>query len=315
MKSLVRKWLMGNTVFSEYSKITSRDDLQQRVWLSVRETITEISSNHWLLCIEPLIFGIWLQKKASDKHDLHKEEYNMYFGGNVDVEKNKVQDPETELTLSLFDCIEETDGRLLLLKLDKSKIHHLSFIKQYLIFFRYYKRDGLTFQRFQSFVSAYSYPRRIRVVSFRQDTYYNIFPMDLLGDISHSNRYVFGLRHTNVALPKIIETGKLVVSEVAVEHKNTIYQLGKHHSGSPPPLGSLSFEVVTSKKFGFYIPDWVESYKEIKILKTLNMGSHMLLWGESIGEERLKKPSEHLFLVHFLHYLHQKSKGVEYTLV
>ena len=105
MKSLVRKWLMGNTVFSEYSKITSADDPQQKVWMKSNEKITDVSSTHWLLCIEPLIFGIWLDKDTSNTPHPLKEECNIYFGGYKDSEKNKIRDPETELSLNLFDCI------------------------------------------------------------------------------------------------------------------------------------------------------------------------------------------------------------------
>ena len=53
--------------------------------------------------------------------------------------------------------------------------------------------------------------------------------MDLVGDIPPSSRYVFGLRHTNVTLARIIEAKKLVVSEIPYEYKEIIYQLGKHH--------------------------------------------------------------------------------------
>jgi hypothetical protein len=306
MKSLIRKWLMGDTVFSEYSKITAPDDLQQKVWLRVNGDIKEVSANHWLLCIEPIIFGVWLEK------DVTHNDYEIYFGGVVNKDKSKIDQPEAVLIMDLLDHVEESNGTLLILRLRKSQIYHIGFIKRYLLFLRYYKKGGLTFSRFKSFVSAYSYPRRIRIVSFRQNNYYNIFPMDLLGDISQYKRYVFGLRHTNVALPKIIESGKLVVAEVPYIYKDVIYQLGKHHSGSPPSVDSLPFKTIPSKNFAFPIPDWVESYKEISILKTINMGSHMLLWGELIDETQLTKPLEHLFLIHFLHYLHQKNKGLPY---
>ena len=314
MKSLVRKWLMGDTVFSEYSKITADDDLAQKVWLKAEDEIIEVSPNHWLLCIEPIMYGVWLEKKASI-HLEEKKEFLMYLGGNLSNNNSRIHEPEAILTLELFDRIEESEGTLLVLKLKKTSLHQLNFIRRYLLFFRYYKKDGLTFSRFKAFVSAYSYPRRIRVVSFRKDNYYNIFPMDLLGDIARSKRYVFGLRHTNVTLKMILETGKLVVSEVPREFQDKVYALGKHHSGNPPSIDSLPFKVTETRNFNFYIPEWVESYKEVSVIKTINMGSHMLLWGEVIAENRLKEPSAHLFLVHFLHYLHQKNLGRRYSLV
>src|SRR4030095_10468657 len=124
------------------------------------------------------------------------------------------------LTLIFFDLIEEENGILLLLKVQSSKIYHLNLIKTYLLFSRYYKKNGLTFSKFKSFVAAYSYPRQIRIVSFRQDDYYNIFPIDLLGPIEQSERFVFGLRHSNLALSGIIKTGKLAVSQVPFQFKD-----------------------------------------------------------------------------------------------
>jgi flavin reductase (DIM6/NTAB) family NADH-FMN oxidoreductase RutF len=303
MKRLFRKLLMGDTAFSEYSKVTVADAIPEKVYLEVAGKRLDVSGLQWVLCIEPIMFGVWIEKKEDAVFHTKATEYFLHVGNTEAIVK-----------LSLFTSIQEEKGTLLVLELKKSNIHQFPFIKTWLLFFRYYKKDGLTFNRFKSFVSAYSYPRRVRLVSFRQNDYYNIFPMDLTGDISHTNRYVFGLRHTNIALPKIMETKKLVISEVSYKHKDIIYQLGKHHSSSPPAIDTLAFNIQTSKNFEFYIPGWVERYTEIRILQTVNMGSHMLLWGEVVATHTLTDPADHLFIVHFLHFLHQKNKGVPYKL-
>src|SRR6185436_18484528 len=95
-----------------------------------------------------------------------------------------------------------------------SKIYHVNFFKTFLLFFKYYKKPKYSFGKYKSLIAAYSYPRRVRIISFKQDDYFNIFPMDLLGEIPQSGKYIFGLRHTNVALAKIIHARKMVVSEV-----------------------------------------------------------------------------------------------------
>lgn len=310
MKKSIRNILMGDTVFTPYSKITVPGELPEKVYLETGGGLADVSSRQWILCMEPIVFGVWV-KKEEDPFRYRGKEYRMHIGGKT----GRAGKSEVTMTLDLFDVIEEEEGALLLLQLRQSRIRHLPFIKTYLLYYRYYRGPGMPFERFKSFVSAYSYPRRIRLISFRQDAYYNIFPMDLLGDVPGQNKYVFGLRHTNTALPRIMETGKLVVSEVPGKYKEIIYGLGKHHSGSPPPLEGLPFDVMLTRHWGFYIPDWVESYKEVNIIRTINMGSHMLLWGESAGGSRLTGPADHLFLVHFLHYLHQKNKGLPYQLI
>jgi flavin reductase (DIM6/NTAB) family NADH-FMN oxidoreductase RutF len=316
MKKIFRKILFGDSEIREYSTVTISDRIREKVYLKTGKLLIDISENHWVLCLEPIVIGIWIENKeqltALDK----KTDYTIYFNDSDNGDKkNTRRNTVAILNLSFFDKIQESKGSLFLLRMRKSTIFHLNFIQTFLLYFKYYKKPHLSFKKLKSFVSAYSYPRKVRVVSFRNDDYYNIFPMDLLGDIRQCNRCVFGLRHTNVALSKIMETGKLVISEISFEHKDIIYQLGKHHSSVPPSLDLLPFKVTTSENFEFYIPEWVESYKEIRIEKTINLGSHMLLWGEVVNQKTLKTHASHLYHIHFLLYLHQKKKGFRYQLV
>src|SRR5262249_52130056 len=131
-----------------------------------------------------------------------------------------------EARLEPLERIEDRGGCLLLFRLVSCQVHHLSAFKTRMLYSKYYKRPGLSFEKLTAFATAYSYPRKVRIVSFREDNYYNIFPMDLLGDISQAGRYVFGLRHTNVALSRIIREKRIVVSEVPSGSKETIYRLG-----------------------------------------------------------------------------------------
>ena len=87
------------------------------------------------------------------------------------------------------------------------------------------------------------------------------------------------------------------------------------HGLTPPALDSLPFKVIESEKFGFDIPEWIFSYKEVEILKTINLGSHMLLWGKVMNEKKIKPSTGNLFHIHFLQYLHQKRKGNNYPLI
>lgn len=311
MKSFIRRLLVGNHIIREYATVTIPDGIQEKVYLEVNGPLINVSHQHWLLCIEPVIFGIWIENPAH-KAALHQATTcRLYFNGQPAAPNAGA---EAVMRFTRLQTIEEETGTLFLLQQEKSFIYQLNRLKQYLVFRRYYRKNGLTFPRFKSFVAAYSYPRRIRVISFRQDDYYNIFPMDLLGEIG-SHRYVFGLRHSNIALNKIIATGKLVVAEAPYTQKETIYRLGTHHSSVPPSLHTLPFKVAASKHHGFPIPEWALSYREINILKTINLGSHMLLWGATADPQELQAPSSHLYLLHFLHYLHQEKTGAVYPMV
>jgi hypothetical protein len=313
MKSLIRKILFGATAIGEYSKITVPGAIMERVYLEREGDFIDVSQNHWLLCIDPVVFGIWLDEPTMTS-DPRGKKYKMYFTSSESKIADIKHKSSARLVLSFHDFIKDKHGMLILLKVQDSKIYHLNFLSRYLLFSRYYKNNGLTFSKFKSFVAAYSYPRQISIVSFRNNSYYNIFPMDLLGGIDKYNRYVLGLRHTNLALPGIMKTGRVTVCEVPFQYKEIIYQLGKHHSSNPPPLESLPFELVRSKSFETYVPAWAENYKEINITETKDLGSHMMLWGMSREKTIVNTPSSHLFLVHFLHYIRQKRNGSTYPL-
>ncbi|MFI5155564.1 MAG: hypothetical protein ACHQEM_05240, partial [Chitinophagales bacterium] len=273
----------------------------------------EVSQNHWLLCLDPIIIGVWMNKLDDIISSSNKNDFEIYF---KEISTGALSSKDIAMmNLTLSAKIEEEGGTLYLLKCSKARIFHVLYWKAWLIYQRYYKKPGFSFTRLKEFAAAYSYPRKVRLVSFALDDYYNIFPMDLLGEIPGTNKYVFGLRHTNIALSKMIESRKLVVSEVSSLFKETIYLLGKHHASLPPPINALPFKVFRAEKLGFYIPEWVESYKEVKILKTLNLGSHMLMLGEWEKENKLTDTADHLFHIHFLLYLRKEMKKKNYPLV
>jgi hypothetical protein len=315
MKNIPRKILFPNTTIKEYQSVTINGSIQEKVYLKTENFFIDISETHYLLCLEPMIFGIW-QKKEEDVETLQgKSEFRMHFTDSICDSNNLEKNSIAILTLDFFNKIEDECGTLFLLRLKRSRIHHINLFKILFLFFGYYRKPGLSFNKFKSYVSAFSYPRKIRLISFKQDSYYNIFPMDLLGEIKNCNRYVFGLRHSNASLPKIIETKKIVVSEVSFNYKNTIYQLGNYHKANPPSFESQPFKITCTSNFGFYIPEWVENYKEIKILKTIDLGSQMLLWGNVVNEKTLNRFESPLYHIHFLLYLHQQKKRQSYQII
>jgi hypothetical protein len=309
MKKIIRRFLLGDTPVSEYSTVTVQGDIIERVYLETSGKRVDISKTHWLLCLQPVVFGIWFAKEEDiislDENAL----FRMYFRDSDE----KAEDVAI-IELNYLNKIVEPEGTLLLLKLSETRIYHVSHLKVLILFHRYYKKPEQDFYKLKSYSAAYSYPRRVRLISFMEGDWYNIFPMDLVGDIPMSRKYVFGLRHSNVTLARIIQTKKMVVSEIPYEFKDVIYQLGKHHR-EPMSGTKLPFKVIKSEIFDFPIPVWANSYKEIRIVETMNLGSHMLLWGEEVNEKYLSGPSRHLFHIHFLHYLHQKGRGLAYQLV
>jgi hypothetical protein len=309
MKKLIRKILFGDIPVSEYCTVTVAGEIKEKVFLVTGSISLDISSVHWLLCLNPIVFGMWF-KDIAETLPLEKDNTcEIHFTDGA-----AARETVAVLKLVVRDSLKEPDGTLVLVELRKTAVHHIPFIKSLILYYKYYKKPEQDFKKLKSYSAAYSYPRRVRVVSFREGNWFNIFPMDLVGDIPSGKRYVFGLRHSNVTLSRIMETKKICVSEVPFNYKSIIYQLGKHHR--EPLSGTiLPFETIPSETFGFPVPNWATRYKEIRIIKTLNLGSHMLLWGEEVHEKYLHESQGHLYHIHFLHYLHQRKKGLDYPLI
>jgi hypothetical protein len=309
MKSLIRRIVFGDTPVSEYCTVTVKGDIREKVYFTAGLSSWDVSSMHWLLCLNPIVFGIWWPETSLSSPPEKNSLCELRFADREATGKT------VALAVAFVrDTLRAADGTLVLVQLRKTSIRHIPYLKSLLLYYKYYKKPEQDFEKLKAFATAYSYPRRVRIVSFREGDWFNMFPMDLVGDIPASKNYVFGLRHSNVTLSRIIQAGKICVSEVPYDHKSVIYQLGKHHKEALSE-SELPFKIIPGETFGFPIPEWASNYKEIRIVNHLNLGSHMLLWGEEINEKYIREPQGHLFHIHFLHYLHQKKIGLEYPLI
>lgn len=314
---MFRKIILGEEVVREFSTVGINDSVGEKVYLKAGDLLIDVTENQWMLGLEPLTFGIWVEKSEYKEVLGRNKEYTIYFRRTVpDNVSDAGRNALALAQLSFFDRIDDAKGTLFLLQVRSSRIYHVSSLKARLIYRKYYKKPNVTFEKLKAVATAYSYPRRVRVISFKLGNDYNyIFPMDLLGDIRQSGRYLLGMRHSNQVLKKIMDAKKIVVSEAPAIYKQVIYQLGRNHSAAPPSLDQLPFPVITTRQFGSPVPDWVESYKEVTILRTVDIGSHMLLYGEWTEDTVLKPSTPRLHHIHFLHFLNQKKRKGAYPVV
>jgi hypothetical protein len=302
---LYGRLLTGEGVIREFVTVGAGDRLREKAYLTADGRVWDVTGNQWLLGLDPRVIGIWAV--AED------------LGGRLSYLLD-IRDGEGEvlgeMKLEYVDRIVEDCGTLFLFRVQSTVIHHIQPWRVSLLYQKFYKKPGVTIERLKAVAAAYTYPRRVRVISFSfgADCHY-IFPMDLLADIRGARRYLLGMRHSNQVLKRIMEVGQIVVAEAPAGYKKLIYGLGRNHSAAPPPPDQLPFGVIASRRWGYYLPDWVESYKEITIGKTLNLGSHMLLCGEWDEEVVLRPETPRLHHIHFLYFLYAKGGRLAYPVV
>jgi hypothetical protein len=271
------------------------------VFLKNGKNEIDITAHQGMICLDPFCIAVWLTSGQIEATGIETARIQFKKGDKLNA----------VIKVSLIEKISAGHGELLLYKIEKVKNHQLSALHR-LAFFAYFLRSKTNTYYSRRVISAlYSYPRRIIIVSYKDDNYCNIFPMDIQACIEEEGLYILGLRTTNVTLDKILAAGKVVVCDTDAVDINTVYNLGKHSSKAPTPKEQLPFGVTESRLFSFPVPDFTGSYKEIEIIQHKKMGYHMLMVGKVLHAKKIKESSSSLYHVGFLQYQTGNYQSIE----
>ena len=289
-------------IFFKNTKITTfgitrlkEEQIKERVIFHKGKYDIDITKHHGMICLDPFCMAVWLSN----------EELHLLDPASAAIQFLSYNELNAVIHVSLIERKETPKGALLLYRIGNVTHYQLTALHRQVLF-RYFLRSSKNTLRHRKVISAlYSYPRRIIIVSYKDDDYYNIFPMDIQSYIADEKLYLLGLRTTNITLDKILNAKKVVVCDTDTVDIDTVYKLGKHPSAHPTQINDMPFKVSLSEKFGFFVPDFTGSYKELEIIDHKKMGYHMLMIGKVVNEKQLKPESESLYHVGFLQF--QKS--------
>jgi flavin reductase (DIM6/NTAB) family NADH-FMN oxidoreductase RutF len=295
-------------IFFKDTKITTffitrlaQEQVEEKVFLKKDKHAIDISRHHGMICLDPFCIAAWLST----------DEVNAIDPTAVSIRFMKGTKLNASVNVSLIEKIPTGHGVLLLYKVEKVKNYQLSALHR-LVLFAYFLRSKKNTYYSRKVISAlYSYPRNIIIVSYKDEDYYNIFPMDIHGYIPEDDLYILGLRTTNVTLDKILAAKKVVVCDTDSVDIKTVYDLGKHSSSAPTQFADLPFGTTESEKFRFPVPDFTGSYKEIEIIRHRKMGYHMLMVGKVVNFKKLKPNSSSLYHVGFLQFQKGNYQSIE----
>jgi flavin reductase (DIM6/NTAB) family NADH-FMN oxidoreductase RutF len=289
LKSIAKRALFGDRVATNFPAVRiAIGTMEEKVFLSWNEDRLDISERHCIVCHAPFCLIVWLTAEESKRVQTNLMMISVVTGAKI----------HSEITASVIKKIEIENGVLFVVRAEQASCYQKSALFQRLM--RRYFRHKNTPQEDKFYAAAYSYPRRVIAVSFQEASYYNIFPMDFQCSIAGTDLYVLGLRTTNVTLEKIIQSKRVVIGDTARADLEVIYALGRNHSASPPPQDSLPFEVLKSERFGFPVPVFSSSYKEIDLIAHHNLGTHTMLIGRIANARSLWAAESYLYHIHFL---------------
>jgi len=302
MTSLIKNIFFKNTTVQTFfiSRLLEKE-VEEKVYLEKNRREIDITGHHAMICLDPFCVAVWLNNNESNSIDPHLVKIKFKKGDRLNA----------AIDASIIEKTPTEKGVLLLYKIEKAKNYHLSPFHRLALFAWFLRSKKNTYYSRKVISALYSYPRRIIIVSYKDDDYYNIFPMDIQGYIPEEELYILGLRTTNAALNKILEAKKVVVCDTDTVDIATVYNLGKHSSNAPTPLEQLPFGTGESEAFGFPVPDFTGSYKEIEIIRNRKMGYHMLMVGKVINYKKRKEDSSSLYHVGFLQFQKSNYKSID----
>jgi len=278
-----------------------QNQVAEKVFFKSGKYQTDITSHHAMICLDPFCVAIWLANEQMELFDPQTAIMLFKKGDKLNA----------ELKILNIENVPTKRGRLLLYKIEKVKNHQLSALHRLALFAWFLRSKSNTYRSRRVISALYSYPRSIIIVSYRDDDYYNIFPMDIKGYIQEEDLYILGLRTTNLTLNRMLKERKVVVCDTDAVDINTVYNLGKHSSKAPTAIADLPFGTTKSELFGFPVPDFTGSYKEIEIIMNRKMGYHMLMLGRVVNAKQIKQNPSSLYHVGFLQFQKGDYKSID----
>ncbi len=302
MNTLIRKLFFKGTKIKTFFISRFADGLvEEKVFLKNGKYQFDVSKHQGMICLDPFCIAAWL---PNSEMDLMNDKCTK-------IQFKKGQKLNASIEVSLIEKIATVNGALLLYKIERVKNYQLNPLHR-LVLFAYLLRSPKNTYYSRKVISAlYSYPRSIIIVSYQDENYCNIFPMDIHSFIAEEGLYLLGLRTTNVTLNKILEAKKVVVCDTDTVDINTVYGLGKHSSTSPTPKEQMPFGTKASEQFGFPVPDFSGSYKEIEIIESRAMGYHTLMIGKVVNYKKIKPQPASFYHVGFLQFQGSNYENIE----
>jgi flavin reductase (DIM6/NTAB) family NADH-FMN oxidoreductase RutF len=293
----IGKFLFHNNTVPFIGLSLSQEQVAEKVYLFfTEENVIDVTEYHWIVCSEPFVVAVWLSRG--------REPQNLSVIKLIITLHNKTVGV---ISLTVLDKVNDQAGYLLLARVTHSASRHLNFLRRsILIRYLEYINSKENLEMITNFCVAYSYPRKVVLVTVSDDKYFNIFPMDFQGFLTESNQYILGLRKTNVAIHRIEQSRKILVCDPPASTRDILYTLGKHHSEAPISKNSLPFGFYPSEKLRMPVADFAVNYYELKLRQSKTLGSHVLLVCEVIHRQRAHEQAQHLYHVHTIHALHKQ---------
>jgi hypothetical protein len=158
---------------------------------------------------------------------------------------------------------------------------------------------------------AYALPRKISLITVEGlPSTYNCFPTDLHGDAGPGN-YIISLRHQGKACRQVMNSEKILLSQMDAGQYKTVYQLGKNHMRDPGSKEQYPFGKELSDYLKLPVPQQATGYRELQLTDSFEQGIHRVMLFREINRKLLSNPPSTLGHVHAAYASWRDKKGQE----
>lgn len=157
---------------------------------------------------------------------------------------------------------------------------------------------------------AYAVPRNVSLITVGQDRTYNLFPTDLHGEAG-CEHYIISLRHAGKACAQVVETGRILVSEMEAKYFKQVYSLGKNHMQPLKEASAFTFSSGRSSCFDLPVPDGATYLRELELKDSFVAGIHRIMLFKVKGTEKRNANAGTLAHVHNVYATWRYKQGVE----
>jgi hypothetical protein len=294
LKSIVRRLIFRGLKPQKFYAVRLADSaVREQAFLVGGKEDLDITGRHCIVCHAPFFMAVFIQGKEAD----------WLKNGKFSVQIRDWKQIVSEVRVSLDRTSKVGDAFVAIFEISKARCFQIGPLYQYFLMKRYflYKKKDTLLQG-KTYGALYSFPRKVIAVCYREEDYYNLFPMDFQCYVASADIYILGLRTTNITLQKMIRSGRVVIADTSSVDPDTIYFLGRNHSANPPAVTDLPFEVITSERFGFPVPAFSSSYREVQLIENFPLGTHMFMIGKVTNTVQLRASGASLHHIHFFQF-------------
>ncbi len=144
---------------------------------------------------------------------------------------------------------------------------------------------------------AYSIPRNISLITVKGDDKYNMFPTDLHGQIDNQH-YIISLRHNGKACDQVMQTRKILITQIDSRFYKTAYALGKNHMQNYAEKEKFPFSRSVSAHLQLPLPESALFCRELELQDSFIHGIHRLFLFQILSGQQVQQNPSTLAHIH-----------------